>query len=51
MSVGCGLVMNKDEIQPTCSVPDVTNRCGLVMNKDEIQLIPELARLNQVVVW
>ena len=34
----CGLVMNKDEIQPTWLVIVLDDGCGLVMNKDEIQL-------------
>ena len=33
----CGLVMNKDEIQPRSICLLFTSGCGLVMNKDEIQ--------------
>ena len=37
--MGCGLVMNKDEIQRLTSSKSKNRSCGLVMNKDEIQLI------------
>ena len=33
----CGLVMNKDEIQPKIEGLYLLLSCGLVMNKDEIQ--------------
>ena len=35
--LSCGLVMNKDEIQPKIARFRHNGSCGLVMNKDEIQ--------------
>ena len=47
----CGLVMNKDEIQPAHKNKNDYLCCGLVMNKDEIQLGPQQKNRPWVVVW
>ena len=51
MDASCGLVMNKDEIQPTGLHHGATRGCGLVMNKDEIQLGLRGCTDLFVVVW